>query len=87
LSFLFPPFQFEGEDVYVIQNPGQENVQTSGNSPGFRTIRSKPLYMSKQLDDRQRQLTGSAGSAVVPFYRFAVQLKVLETLSAAVSAR
>ena len=69
----------QGEDIYVVQNPGQENVQTTGNSPGFRTIRSKPMFMSKQLKDVERELNNSA---VVPFYRFVAQLKVLETLSA-----
>ena len=74
----------QGEDVYVVQNPGQENVHVSGNSPGFRTIRSKPMFMSKQL--RSEAEREGNDSAVIPFYRFTVQLKVLETLSAAAAA-
>ena len=70
----------QGEDVYVVSNPGQENVHTTGNSPGFRIVRSKPIFMSKQLQDAEREMNDSA---VVPFCRFAVQLRVLETLSAA----
>ena len=67
-----------GEDVYVISNPGQENVMSTGNSPGFRMIQSKPLYMSKQTQAD----TKHTDTTVVPFYRFVVQLKVLETLQA-----
>jgi hypothetical protein len=67
-----------GEDVFVIINPGQENVESTGNSPGFRMVKSKPLYMSKQTEGSQQH----TNTTVVPFYRFVVQLKVLETLQA-----